>query len=729
MKNKNQKKEGMSPMKKTTVLLSILLALCLIAINPLHLDGAPQKKKGKLSYKEKQRVLKHMNQRYKHWWNLVYYISTEDEKDVFLALGSDRDRDVFMKAFWRQRDPTPGTVENEYKLEIENRFIYVQRMFKRGSPRPGWQTDMGRFYMILGKPSSIEYFDSEPGLYPAQVWYFYGDKTLGLPTYFNITFFKPHGTTEWKFYNPSMDGPAALIIRTEGAIDDSNYEALYKKIRELAPTLAMPALTMIPNEFSPGYRPPLRNNIIISNIHESPKRKINASYATHFLNYKGYVDTEASVNYVANSNKVSITRYGAYGFNFVNVSLKPKKISVGFSEEKNQFFFNYALTVTLKKGKTYIYEYKKNFDFYIDKDKVGALKSNGIIIHDTFPAIPGKYTLSVFAMNSVGKEFTYFEKKVDIPGSGPSQKAVLATPVIGYKAESQGDSFFYPFRFADRKLFVETERNLRLKENPVILLGAYNLTRPVWEKAKVEIIVKGLNERKKYSKTHQIELKQYPFKQNINAFVALGGEEGFDPDYYEVSVNLIGAGGAKLDSKRAQFSISPLRNVAYAMETFKKMRAENPYFFYFTLGAQYQKAEMMDKAEQYYTKAVESNPQFKAGYVYYLDILNKKKKYTQVLVEVENLKGDKKFVFDFHRIKALAHYGMKEYKVALDHLLKANTIYDSDVRVLNLLGFTFLNLDSHDEAVKAFNASLELDAKQAHIKETLEKVKKNGAKK
>ena len=185
----------------------------------------------------------------------------------------------------------------------------MQEYFSRSSSKPGWMTDMGKFYMILGKPNSIERFDSRPGLYPAVVWYYFGDKTLGLSTYFSVAFYRPNNTTEWKFYNPSVDGPAALLIK-HMPVDELNYAAIYEKIRELAPELAMPAITMIPNEIAPGFRPPLRNNLIVSNIYESPKRKINVSYATHFLNYKGYVDVESSINYIANSKLVSVSKNG-----------------------------------------------------------------------------------------------------------------------------------------------------------------------------------------------------------------------------------------------------------------------------------------------------------------------------------------------------------------------------------------------------------------------------------
>ncbi|NIM14672.1 MAG: GWxTD domain-containing protein [Candidatus Aminicenantes bacterium] len=706
-------------MKKKSILI---LIVCLVFVLFFADSGYAIKKLKKLSYRQRQKVLKTLDERYQRWYKVVYHISAKEERTVFLSLTNNRDRDIFVRTFWQQRDPTPGTQDNEYQIEIEKRFAYVQKYFSRGSSKPGWMTDMGKFYMILGKPNSIERFDSRPGLYPAVVWYYFGDKTLGLPTYFSVTFYRPNNTTEWKFYNPSVEGPAALLIK-HMPVDELNYAALYEKIKELAPELAMPAITMIPNEVAPGFRPPLRNNLIVSNIYESPKRKINVSYATHFLNYKGYVDVESSINYIANSKLVSVTKYDRFGFAFVNISLKPKRISVGYSEEKNQYFFNYNLSVTLRQGEKSIYEYKKNFDFYIDADKVNQLKSNGIIIHDSFPMIPGKYSMTVFAMNSVGKEFTYFDSDIVVPPS--NETPVLVTPVIGYKTEPHLDTFFFSYKFNNQKLFLDTEKNFRLKENPLVLLGVYNLDNKLWETGKIQLVLKSTSQRSNFKKDYQLPLNRFSYQKDLNILQEIKEEGGLNPDYYELEVNLIDGAGTTLASQNVEFAVSPLRVFAHPMETFKKIRVDNPFFFNYTLGTQYEKLGSLVEAEKYYARSVRNNPAFKQGMVSYLNILNRRKKYTQVLVDVEKLQGDKDFEFDYNLTKATALFGMKDYKEALNHLLRANTIYDSDIRVLNLLGFTFLNLKEYQEALKVFDASLSLNDQQQFIKQTVQKVKEH----
>jgi GWxTD domain-containing protein len=697
--------------------IRLILVLCFVLV---FLNVGYTQSIKRLSQGQKERLLKTLPDKYRAWYELIYYISADEERDVFFSLTNNKDRDLFIQAFWQQRDPTSGTDDNEYKTEIERRFEYVQKYFSRASSKPGWLTDMGKFYMILGKPNSIETFDNKRGLYPAQVWYYYGEKSLGLPTYFNVTFFKPNNTTEWKFYSPYTDGPAALMLRST-EIDSTNFEGMYEKMKELAPALALPSITMIPNEIGTDFRPSPRMVSVISNIYDSPKRKINASYATHFLNYKGYVNVESSVNFVENSKMVSVTKYDVFDFSFVNISLKPKRLSVKYSEEKKQYYFNYEINVNLRDGDKFIYEYKKNFDFYIDPDRVDALKGNGIVIHDSFPVIPGKYKLTVFAMNSVGKEFTYFETDISSPPS--NQIPALLTPVVGYKLEEQTESFFFPYNFNNKKLYVDTDKTLKLKEKPVIAIGICNLDTPLWETGKIEFVLKGVGERSVYKKSYETPLKQFSYRRNINVVQQLG-EEGLGPDYYELEARLIDSTGKILDSKLTDFTVSPSINATYPTETFKKIRAENPFYFQYILASQYEKMGLLTEAETYYAKCIENNPGFKEGYVFYLTVLNKLKKYTQVLVEVDKLKGDAKFEFDYNLVKATAHYGMKDYNDALDNLLRANAIYNSDTRVLNLLGYTLLNLAEYVEAEKVFKASLALDEKQEEIQKAMQEAKK-----
>ena len=77
------------------------------------------------------------------------YIISSKEREVLLNLATDRERDLFIEYFWKQRDPTPGTEENEFKTEHLRRLNIANSRFSTES-MPGWRTDWGRLYIILG---------------------------------------------------------------------------------------------------------------------------------------------------------------------------------------------------------------------------------------------------------------------------------------------------------------------------------------------------------------------------------------------------------------------------------------------------------------------------------------------------------------------------------------------------------------------------------------------------
>jgi GWxTD domain-containing protein len=95
---------------------------------------------------------------YKKWLDEdVRWIITDEEVSAFKKLSNNTERDAFIEEFWRRRDPTPDTEENEYKEEHYRRIAYANEHFAAGIP--GWKTDRGRIYIMYGKPDTI---DSHP---------------------------------------------------------------------------------------------------------------------------------------------------------------------------------------------------------------------------------------------------------------------------------------------------------------------------------------------------------------------------------------------------------------------------------------------------------------------------------------------------------------------------------------------------------------------------------------
>jgi len=123
----------------------------------------PAEASGVVSLNEEQAEM------YKH---LLDAIASEEELDMYETLSSQQ-KVVFIENFWRKRDPTPDTPDNEYRQEILRRWNYVKK-FSR-SKVPGYRTQFGQVYLELGEPDHIER-NMNPNYRPYQIWYFYDER-------------------------------------------------------------------------------------------------------------------------------------------------------------------------------------------------------------------------------------------------------------------------------------------------------------------------------------------------------------------------------------------------------------------------------------------------------------------------------------------------------------------------------------------------------------------------
>jgi GWxTD domain-containing protein len=135
---------------------------------------------------------------WREWLNDdVAYIITDQERSAFVQLNSDEERARFVEQFWLRRDPTPDTIENEYKEEHYRRIAYANDHFASGMP--GRKTDRGRIYITLGPPDEIDSHPSGGGdlvTAPFEAWlYRYVD---GIGSNVKFEFFDGTRTGEYR---------------------------------------------------------------------------------------------------------------------------------------------------------------------------------------------------------------------------------------------------------------------------------------------------------------------------------------------------------------------------------------------------------------------------------------------------------------------------------------------------------------------------------------------------
>lgn len=74
-------------------------------------------------------------------------------------------------AFWKEKDPSPNTEENEILNEYYRRVEYANAHFK--SYYEGWRTDMGMIYITLGPPNQVERHPFEYNSKPYEIWEYF----------------------------------------------------------------------------------------------------------------------------------------------------------------------------------------------------------------------------------------------------------------------------------------------------------------------------------------------------------------------------------------------------------------------------------------------------------------------------------------------------------------------------------------------------------------------------
>jgi tetratricopeptide (TPR) repeat protein len=455
---------------------------------------------------------------------------------------------------------------------------------------------------------------------------------------------------------------------------------------------------------------------------ESPKKDVNPSYATHFLDYSGIVSTEYLLNYVESATEISFIQDPILNISFVHFSIAPEKVSVDYFEPKDQYFCNYKLDVNISVENDIIFQYSKDFPFYFSPDELKILEGNGIAIEDTFPIIEGTYKLHILLRNSVGKEFSVIEKEISL--SEDSNLPNIIGFFLGYKFQDFDSSRHIPFKVVDKKLLVDPKNTFSSTETIAILFSLAGITENLWKEGEVKFLIKGLRPEEPTLKSFSLKLKDYPYKKMLSTHFSIPARE-LTPDYYEIKLNLIDEKGDTIDEKKGAFVISPEDIIPHPIARSKAFPLTNNFLYFYILATMYDKVNEHEKAEFFFEKAYGLKPEYKQGLISYASFLLDVKKFAESLELIETIKEDESLKFNYYFLKGKVLMGMGNYAEAINNLLEGNKIYNSDTRLLNSLGFCYYKTLQKEKALNVLNVSLRLNPEQTQIKKLIEEIEKN----
>jgi GWxTD domain-containing protein len=101
---------------------------------------------------------------------LVYIATPTELSNIEDAENQDQMINRYLD-FWKKKDPTPNTEENELFNEYYRRISYANENFSHYIE--GWRSDRGMVFIILGSPNNVDRHPFDLESKPYEVWQYY----------------------------------------------------------------------------------------------------------------------------------------------------------------------------------------------------------------------------------------------------------------------------------------------------------------------------------------------------------------------------------------------------------------------------------------------------------------------------------------------------------------------------------------------------------------------------
>jgi GWxTD domain-containing protein len=655
---------------------------------------------------------------YRRWLEEeVIYIISPKERDVFLQLGLDRERDIFIEAFWKQRDLNPNTLENEFKKEHYRRIDYANQWFGRDSPGPGWKTDMGRIYIILGEPHSIERYESLTDVYPTIIWFYQGQVEYGLPNAFSIVFFKKNGIGEYELYSPIKFGPQYLIINYNG--DMTDYQSAFSELLKTEPNIARVSLSLIEGETSTFVpTPSIASEVLLSaKIPAAPYEKVKDEYAEKLLRYKDIIEVDYTANYIESDFLLQTARDNL-GISFVHYLIEPKRLSVEQFGQKFQTILEINGRVSDLEGKM-IFQFDRTVPIELDQGQMDRIQSKLFSFQDIFPLVEGHYKFTALLKNRVSKEFTSVEQDLVVPVAEQMQMGplLLANRVLKNPDDKSREKAF----LIGGIQFVPSPRNDFSREDTLYL--TFQVT-PLDQ----ELRESGLLEYSILKEDSAGSEKVLSFTKNIKEYgdsidfyeeIAL---KDLAPSHYLIRVALLNENRAEVLARESHFYISQYASIPRPWVLSLPGPPSDDPLYINILGNQLLNKKAIPEARALLESAYRKSPNSPE---FALD-------FGRVLFLAKDYQGAKNVALPFYQNQGKNEFlgllgqscqALREYEEAVFYYKAYLSHFGTNINILNSIGECYYQTGNIEEALVAWEKSLEINPKQENIKKLVDSLK------
>jgi GWxTD domain-containing protein len=636
----------------------------------------------------------------------VRYIITPKEKQIFLSLNSEKERKAFRRAFWLQRDPTPGTPANETRNEHYRRLQYVEKYLGRNTAKEAWETDRGRIYIILGEPIDIQRFhETSANTVSMELWQYQGDVGLGFPPVFYILFYQDDRFGDFRLYNPSFHDPQTLV--QDNLRQPLQREDAYEQLLRVSAELAQASLSLIPGA---GRNPrqassSLSSEILLTRIHQLPEKKADPKWAEAFVRHKDVILTDYSVQYVESHYTYFV--HQERGRNYLHYVIEPYKVSMAQYDDKIYSSFKLNMKISDEDGGL-VHQEEKAIQVEMTRDDFKQVHGRLSALGDLTALIGGRFNVSILLRNTNSKEFSSAEAACVSPKKGgPSLSPILFL----YDETTPSDpARTLPFQFGEHRFFPNTRRTYTQSDNLLVYFELYN---PVMEMENYAIDYKvNRDDNEIFSRRIQVG-GETSFAEKLSL-------QDVSPGYYSVQAVLFGPDEKIIGKKQGEFIVSE-RSAIPRPWRYNKVYPPlgHPYFgmirAYQYLG-QGDYAETIRELSPLYNAA---EPQLDVSKLLAKAYMGKED-YSKV-IEVLSPLG---CVQDFEILEMLgkSYLLAGDYEAAVTTLEKALEAGGEVIGVINAIGLAYLKLNQPQDALVYFKRSLRLNPDQEDIREHISRI-------
>jgi len=666
----------------------------------------------------------------------VTYIITEVERETFLSLSTEAEREAFLEAFWRKRDSNPSTSENEYKTEHYERLAYANEFFGRDTFRPGWQTDRGRYYILLGKPNTRRPLEATDAIYPSELW-FYNDpelKYVGLPPFFHLLFFRRGGSGELKLYSPLTDGPQALLTGFHASANDfrDDIERSYEKLFAIDVELAEASLSFRTDEGDTAQfqNPSFGTLALMDDIARAPFYGLDTSYAERLDFERGNVESDYLFTYVPSFGLAHVLP-GPERAHYLHWVIELDAENVGFVRDEDQGSYTSVYIASLEvtpvddENRLVLDQRKESFLSLTEGQAKTSLKLPFSYSGMT-PLIPGDYRARVVLRNRACpsreesdcfKSYTFFESSLSVP-EWQDDRPELSELILAYGTEIlEGEPQYRPFRFGSVDVFPNARGVYAIGDNLVVAVEPRNSP----PGSRVRFAVEGGEPAGKTWVEKTVDVAGLTSGALVQE-LSLAGLEG---GRFELVATLFDTEGKECFRRASAFTVSPRTSIARpaVRGSIAPPRPEVPGVVAMVLGEQYLRMDEKEKARAELELAIRANSQLGPARELLAGLLLDGGEIDGVFAVLEPLVQNAPDRFEVLAVLGQAYFHQKQYAKSIELLEKAITLRRPEPRLLNVLALAHHELGNDARATEILERSLSLNPEQLPVKDLLEKLK------